>query len=84
MAGRSPRRIKSRMRELALTAIALKLRGVPPESIVTEIIAEATRIGLPGGYPDQRGLSMAAVFPNEGRIDWDGMVWAFVPHDPEG
>lgn len=71
------------MREFALTAIGLKLRGIPPEVIATEIINEARRNGLLGGHLEQNGSSVAAVFPGNGRIDWDGMVWAFVPPDLE-
>lgn len=71
------------MRELALAAIVRRLRGMPPEEIVVEIIEEARRMGLPDGYRARIGQSLAAVFPKEGRIDWDGMAWAFVPPDPE-
>lgn len=71
------------MRELALAAITLKLHGVQPEVIVAEIIDEARRRGLPGGYMKRTERSLAAVFPKEGRIDWDGVVWSFVPQDFE-
>jgi hypothetical protein len=70
---------RSQVREYVYQAIALMLRGMPPEDIAAEIVARATHDGYVGVRRKATGAT-GVIFPTGEGIDWDGVVWAYQPH----